>query len=60
MAINSRLNKKKGYSSGSGYRKKPNHNSNFKKKGLGFIPKENEKYVKDFKSKVVFVSGTSS
>ncbi|MFS7952593.1 hypothetical protein Hanom_Chr07g00608721 [Helianthus anomalus] len=35
--VQQRLNKKKGYSSGSGYRNKPNHNTNFKKKGLGFI-----------------------
>ncbi|MFS7988105.1 hypothetical protein Hanom_Chr11g01030641 [Helianthus anomalus] len=43
---------KKGYSSGSGFQKKPNHNGNFKKNGLGFIPSEkhkNEKYVRDFK-----------
>ena len=32
-------------------------------KGLGFIPPENyknEKYVRDFKSKMIFVSGTTS
>ncbi|MFS7910217.1 putative transcription factor interactor and regulator CCHC(Zn) family [Helianthus anomalus] len=33
-----RLNKKKGYSSGLEFRKISNHNGNFKKKGLGFIP----------------------
>ncbi|KAJ0546137.1 hypothetical protein HanIR_Chr08g0357571 [Helianthus annuus] len=46
--VQQRLNKKKGYSSGSGFQKKPNHNGNFKKKGLGFTPTEkqkNEKYV---------------
>ncbi|KAJ0795025.1 hypothetical protein HanPI659440_Chr04g0145631 [Helianthus annuus] len=46
-----RLNKKKGYSSGSGFQKKSNHNGNFKKKGLGFTPTEkqkNEKYVRYF------------
>ncbi|KAJ0703274.1 putative transcription factor interactor and regulator CCHC(Zn) family [Helianthus annuus] len=37
--VQQRLNKKKGYSSGSGFQKKPNH-GNFKKKGLGFIPTE--------------------
>ena len=44
--VQQRENKKKGYSSGSGYRKKPNHNGNFKKKGLGFIPPENHKNEK--------------
>ncbi|KAJ0566044.1 hypothetical protein HanIR_Chr06g0269421 [Helianthus annuus] len=34
--VQQRLNKKKGYSSGSGFQKKPNHYGNFKKKGLGF------------------------
>ncbi|KAJ0514708.1 putative transcription factor interactor and regulator CCHC(Zn) family [Helianthus annuus] len=61
--VQQRENKKKVYSSGFGYRKKPNHNNNFKKKGLGFIPPENhknEKYVRDFKSKMFFVSGTFS
>ncbi|MFS7999642.1 hypothetical protein Hanom_Chr12g01168841 [Helianthus anomalus] len=41
-----RLNKKKGYSSGSGFQKKPNHNGNFKKKVLGFIPTKNHKNKK--------------
>ncbi|KAJ0927700.1 putative transcription factor interactor and regulator CCHC(Zn) family [Helianthus annuus] len=54
-----RENKKKGYSSGSGYRKKPNHNGNFEKKGLGFIPPENYKNEKTYKPKTVFVSGAS-
>ncbi|KAJ0501792.1 putative transcription factor interactor and regulator CCHC(Zn) family [Helianthus annuus] len=61
--VQQRLNKKKGYSSGSGFQNKPNHNGNFKKKGLGFTPTEkqkNEKYVRDFKSKMTFVSGTSA
>ena len=41
--VQQRLNKKKGYSSGSGFQKKPNNKSIFKKKGLGFIPPENYK-----------------
>ncbi|KAJ0613912.1 putative transcription factor interactor and regulator CCHC(Zn) family [Helianthus annuus] len=57
--VQQRLNNKKGYSSGSGFQKKPNHNGNFKKKGLGFIPPENYKNEKIFKSKTKFVSGTS-
>ncbi|KAJ0883284.1 putative transcription factor interactor and regulator CCHC(Zn) family [Helianthus annuus] len=61
--VQQRLNKKKNYSSGSDFQKRSNHNGNFKKKGLGFIPTEkqkNEKYVRDFKSKMSFVSGTST
>ncbi|KAJ0843129.1 putative transcription factor interactor and regulator CCHC(Zn) family [Helianthus annuus] len=58
--VQQRLNKKKGYSPGSGYQKKPNHNSNFKKKGLGFIPPENYKNEKTYKPKTIFVSGASS
>ncbi|KAM0058715.1 putative transcription factor interactor and regulator CCHC(Zn) family [Helianthus debilis subsp. tardiflorus] len=61
--VQQRLNKKKNYSSGSGFQKKSNPNRNFKKKGLGFIPTEkqkNKKYVRDFKSKMTFVSGTSA
>ncbi|KAF5803343.1 putative transcription factor interactor and regulator CCHC(Zn) family [Helianthus annuus] len=54
-----RLNKKKGYSSGSGFQKKPNHSGNFKKKGLRFIPPKNHKNDKVYKPKTVFVSGTS-
>ncbi|KAF5782171.1 putative transcription factor interactor and regulator CCHC(Zn) family [Helianthus annuus] len=57
--VQQRLNKKKGYSSGSDFQKKPNHNGNFKKKGLGFIPPENHKNEKIYKPKTVFVSGTS-
>ncbi|KAJ0800119.1 putative transcription factor interactor and regulator CCHC(Zn) family [Helianthus annuus] len=61
--VQQRLNKKKGYSSGSSFQKKSNHIGNFKKKGLGFTPTEkqkNEKYVRDFKSRMSFVSGTST
>ncbi|KAF5766373.1 putative transcription factor interactor and regulator CCHC(Zn) family [Helianthus annuus] len=58
--VQQRENKKKGYNSGSGYRKKPNHNGNFKKKGLGFIPPENYKNEKTYKLKTEFVSGSSS
>ncbi|MFS8024413.1 hypothetical protein Hanom_Chr16g01462951 [Helianthus anomalus] len=49
-----------GYSIGSNFRKKPNHNGNFKKKGLGFIPPKNHKNEKIYKPKIVFVTGTSS
>ena len=38
--VQQRLNKKKGYGSGSGFQKKSNNNGNFKKKGLGFTPTE--------------------
>ncbi|KAM0031259.1 putative transcription factor interactor and regulator CCHC(Zn) family [Helianthus debilis subsp. tardiflorus] len=61
--VQQRLNKKKNYSSGSDFQKRSNHNGNFKKKGLGFTPTEkqkNEKYVRDFKSKMSFVAGTST
>ncbi|KAJ0827365.1 putative transcription factor interactor and regulator CCHC(Zn) family [Helianthus annuus] len=61
--VQHRLNKKKNYGSGSDFQKRSNHNGNFKKKGLGFTPTEkqkNEKYVRDFKSKKSFVSGTST
>ncbi|MFS7953362.1 hypothetical protein Hanom_Chr07g00617651 [Helianthus anomalus] len=61
--VQQRLNKKKGYSSGSSFQKKSNHNGNFKKKGLRFTPTEkqkNEKYIRDFKSKMTFISRTSS
>ncbi|KAJ0616395.1 putative transcription factor interactor and regulator CCHC(Zn) family [Helianthus annuus] len=57
--VQQRLNKKKGYNSGSGYRKKPNHNGNFKKNGLGFTPSENYKNEKTYKTKTEFVSGAS-
>ncbi|KAF5814598.1 hypothetical protein HanXRQr2_Chr03g0112881 [Helianthus annuus] len=61
--VQQRLNKKKNYSFGSDFQKRSNHSGNFKKKGLGFTPTEkqkNEKYVRDFKSKMSFVSGTST
>lgn len=58
--VQQRLNKKKSYRSGFGFQKKPNHNGNFKKKGLGFIPPENHKNEKTYKPKTVFVSGASS
>ncbi|KAJ0615569.1 putative transcription factor interactor and regulator CCHC(Zn) family [Helianthus annuus] len=58
--VQQRLNKKKGYNSGSGFQKKPNHNGNFKKKGLGFIPPENYKNEKNSKTKTNFVSGGSA
>ncbi|KAJ0542793.1 putative transcription factor interactor and regulator CCHC(Zn) family [Helianthus annuus] len=54
------LNKKKGYNSGAGFQKKPNQNRSYKKKGLGFIPPENYKNVKNSKTKTEFVSGGSS
>ncbi|KAJ0616280.1 putative transcription factor interactor and regulator CCHC(Zn) family [Helianthus annuus] len=57
--IKQRINKKMGYSYGSDFRKKPNHNGNFKKKGLGFIPPENYKNEKISKN-TKFVSGTSA
>ncbi|KAJ0595888.1 putative transcription factor interactor and regulator CCHC(Zn) family [Helianthus annuus] len=58
--VQQRLNKKKGYSSGSGFQKKPNHNVNFKKKGLGFIPSETYKNDKISKTNTKFVSGGSA
>ncbi|KAJ0887198.1 putative transcription factor interactor and regulator CCHC(Zn) family [Helianthus annuus] len=58
--VQQRLNKKKGYNSGSGFQKKPNHNGNFKKKGLGFIPPENYKNDKISKTNTKFVSGGSA
>ena len=58
--VQQRLNKKKGYDYGSGYRKKPNHNGNLKKKGLGFNSSENYKNQKTYKPKTKFVSGGSS
>ncbi|KAF5799059.1 putative transcription factor interactor and regulator CCHC(Zn) family [Helianthus annuus] len=48
-----------GYNYGLNFRKKPNHNGNFKKKGLGFIPPENYKNEKIYKN-TKFVSGTSA
>ncbi|KAJ0813695.1 hypothetical protein HanPSC8_Chr17g0776501 [Helianthus annuus] len=58
--VQQRLNKKKGYNSGSGFQKKPNQNRSYKKKGLGFIPPENHKNDKNSKTKTEFVSGGSS
>ncbi|KAM0052030.1 putative transcription factor interactor and regulator CCHC(Zn) family [Helianthus debilis subsp. tardiflorus] len=58
--VQQRLNKKKGYDYGSGYQKKPNHNGNLKKKGLGFNSSENHKNQKTYKPKTNFVSGGSS
>ncbi|KAF5812922.1 putative transcription factor interactor and regulator CCHC(Zn) family [Helianthus annuus] len=57
--VQQRLNKKKGYISGSGFQKKSNLNGNYKKKGLGFIPPENYKNEKISKS-TKFVSGPSA
>ncbi|KAM0062166.1 putative transcription factor interactor and regulator CCHC(Zn) family [Helianthus debilis subsp. tardiflorus] len=58
--VQQRLNKKKGYSSGSGFQKKPNHNGKLKKKGLGYVPPENYKHEKNSKTKTEFVSGGSA
>ncbi|KAJ0556425.1 putative transcription factor interactor and regulator CCHC(Zn) family [Helianthus annuus] len=58
--VQQRLNKKKGYNSGTGFQKKPNQNRSYKKKGLGFIPPENHKNVKKSKTKTEFVSGGSA
>ncbi|KAJ0752910.1 putative transcription factor interactor and regulator CCHC(Zn) family [Helianthus annuus] len=58
--VQQRLNKKKGYNSGSGFQKKPNQNGSYKKKGLGFIPPENYKNDKSSETKTEFVSGGSS
>ncbi|KAJ0832480.1 putative transcription factor interactor and regulator CCHC(Zn) family [Helianthus annuus] len=58
--VQQRLNKKKGYNSGSGFQEKSNQNRSYKKKGLGFVPPENYKNDKNFKSKTEFVSGGSS
>ena len=58
--VQQRLNKKKGYNSGSGFQKKPNQNRSYKKKGLGFIPPENDKNEKNSKIKTEFVSGGSA
>ncbi|KAJ0785404.1 putative transcription factor interactor and regulator CCHC(Zn) family [Helianthus annuus] len=58
--VQQRLNKKKGNNSGSGFQKKPNQNRSYKKKGLGFIPPENDKNMKNSKKKTEFVSGGSS
>ncbi|KAJ0600493.1 hypothetical protein HanIR_Chr03g0117201 [Helianthus annuus] len=55
-----RINKKMGYNCGYSFKKKPNHNRNHKKKGLGFIPPKNYKNEKIYKSKNMFVSGKTS
>ncbi|MFS7988102.1 putative transcription factor interactor and regulator CCHC(Zn) family [Helianthus anomalus] len=52
-----RINKKMGYNYGYSFQKKPNHNGNFKKKGLGFNQSKNYKNEKVYKPKTVFVSG---
>ncbi|KAL9995406.1 putative transcription factor interactor and regulator CCHC(Zn) family [Helianthus debilis subsp. tardiflorus] len=58
--VQQRLNKKKGYNSGHGFPKKTNQNCSYKKKGLGFVPPENDEQVKNSKTKSKFVSGGSS
>ncbi|KAJ0922119.1 hypothetical protein HanPSC8_Chr05g0199891 [Helianthus annuus] len=55
-----RVNMKMGYGCGYGFQKKSNHNSNFKKKGLGFSTSENYKNEKNYKPKTKFVAGGSS
>ncbi|KAF5759610.1 putative transcription factor interactor and regulator CCHC(Zn) family [Helianthus annuus] len=58
--VQQRLNKKKGYNSGSSFQQKPNHNRSYKKKGLGFTPPENYKNGKFSKTNTKFVSGINS
>ncbi|KAJ0524353.1 putative transcription factor interactor and regulator CCHC(Zn) family [Helianthus annuus] len=58
--VQQRLNKKRGYNSGSGFQKKPNQNRSYKKKGLGFVPPEKYKNEKNSKTKTEFVSGGSA
>ncbi|KAJ0549209.1 putative transcription factor interactor and regulator CCHC(Zn) family [Helianthus annuus] len=58
--VQQHVNKKKGYSSGSDFQKKPNHNGKLKKKGLGYVPPENYKNEKNSKTKTEFVSGGSA
>ncbi|KAJ0569851.1 putative transcription factor interactor and regulator CCHC(Zn) family [Helianthus annuus] len=58
--VQQRLNKKKGNNSGSVFQKKPNQNRSYKKKGLGFVPPENDKNMKNSKTKSEFVSGGSA
>ncbi|KAF5759650.1 putative transcription factor interactor and regulator CCHC(Zn) family [Helianthus annuus] len=53
-------NKKMGYNCGYCFQKKPNHNRNFKKKGLGFNQLKNYKNEKVYKPKTMFVSGKTS
>ncbi|TKW70452.1 MAG: hypothetical protein DI543_28825, partial [Bradyrhizobium icense] len=55
-----RINKKMGYNCGYSFQQKPNHNRNFKKKGLGFVPPKNYKNEKVYKPKTVFVSGKTT
>ncbi|KAM0008884.1 putative transcription factor interactor and regulator CCHC(Zn) family [Helianthus debilis subsp. tardiflorus] len=55
-----RINKKMGYNCGYRFQKKPNHDRNYKKKGLGLIPPKNYKNEKFYKQKNVFVSGKTS
>ena len=55
-----RINKKMGYNCGYSFQKKPNHNRNFKKKGLGFVPAKNYKNEKMYKPKTMFVSGKTT
>ncbi|KAJ0435725.1 putative transcription factor interactor and regulator CCHC(Zn) family [Helianthus annuus] len=49
-----------GYDCGYNFQKKPNHNGNFKKKGLGFISLENYKNEENYKPKTNFFAGGSS
>ncbi|KAJ0851127.1 putative transcription factor interactor and regulator CCHC(Zn) family [Helianthus annuus] len=58
--VQQRLNKKKGYNSGSSFQKKSNQNRSYKKKGLGFIPPEYHKNMENSKTKTEFVSGGSA
>ncbi|KAJ0537965.1 putative transcription factor interactor and regulator CCHC(Zn) family [Helianthus annuus] len=60
LRIQQRVNKKMGYGCGYNFQKKPNHNGNLKKKGLGFSSSENYKNQKIYKPKTKFVSGGSS
>ncbi|KAJ0800145.1 putative transcription factor interactor and regulator CCHC(Zn) family [Helianthus annuus] len=55
-----RINKKMGYNCGYSFQKKPNHNRNFKKKCLGFVPPKNYKNEKLYKPKTMFISGKTS
>ncbi|MFS7936717.1 putative transcription factor interactor and regulator CCHC(Zn) family [Helianthus anomalus] len=55
-----KINKKMSYNCGYSFQKKPNHNRNFKKKGLGFIQPKNYKNEKVYKPKTVFVSGKTT
>ncbi|KAJ0805365.1 putative transcription factor interactor and regulator CCHC(Zn) family [Helianthus annuus] len=55
-----RINKKMGYNCGYSFQKKPNHNRNYKKKGLGFVPQKNYKNEKVYKPKTMFVAGKTT